>query len=216
MQRPAALRRCSKVHQSTRTVQFADGDVAMKTYAFDFFAKNGIRIKAFNTRRDAVNAGNGYVLASNEEELAASNVKISQLVELYNALTPEHPIQTFRDRTTGIRRIIALAEAKAVVVEATASEESEMAKTAKKTKAPKEKKEGSGRKGRVSAHAGKRIFVAEGIEENPRREGGHGYNAMALVMSAGKRGILYEDYIEKGGRPQDLNWDLEKGHVVVE
>jgi hypothetical protein len=85
------------------------------------------------------------------------------------------------------------------------------AKTAKKSPAKKAapKKESTGQRGRVCAHAGKKLFKV--AKENPRRQGTLGYNSFKVI----KDGMTYEQYIAKGGRLVDLNWDIEKGYVKV-
>lgn len=49
---------------------------------------------------------------------------------------------------------------------------------------------------------------------NPRREGTHGWNSMKIVLE--EPGITTAEYFKRGGRPNDLKWDIEKGNVVVE
>lgn len=51
------------------------------------------------------------------------------------------------------------------------------------------------------------------VTENPRRAGSHGFNSMKIVLK--NPGLTYEEYIERGGRPQDLRWDIEKGHLEL-
>lgn len=87
-----------------------------------------------------------------------------------------------------------------------------MATTKKKatTKKVAAKKEPSGKApGRPSQNAGKKIHKL--VKENPRREGTPGHKSFALITS----GMSYEKYIELGGRPADLNYCIEKGHVEV-
>lgn len=51
------------------------------------------------------------------------------------------------------------------------------------------------------------------VKTNPRKEGSFGYHSMKIIMD--NPNILYEDYIAKGGRLQDLKWDLERGWVEL-
>lgn len=190
----------------------------MKTYAFDFFNKTDARILAFQSARDARSIGNGYVIAASEEDLEKSNVKLGQLVELYNSLSSS-PVKNFRDRPTGIKRIIALAQAKAKLVEQ--PKEEPMTEVAAPVKAKPEKKQraekapSTGKKGRTSHFEGKTIRLNPDVKENPRREGTHGYTSMQIILNS-PNGISYEDYIGAGGRRQDLAWDIAHGSVYVE
>lgn len=67
--------------------------------------------------------------------------------------------------------------------------------------------------GRKSKFSGKRIVPSR--KDNPRRPGSHGYRSYEIVRKRPK-GISFEDYIERGGRTQDLQWDLDHGFVKVQ
>lgn len=86
-------------------------------------------------------------------------------------------------------------------------------KAAKAAKPKVEKKADSAKRGRKSEFAGVKIFPADGLKENPRREGGFGYKAMEFIMK--NPGVSYEDFLAAGGRRQDLAWDLSKGNVTI-
>ncbi len=196
----------------------------MKTYAFDF--KN-YRIHLYPSKIAAQSDGNGRILASTLEELLAERITGDQLVGMYNKLVPDAPIKRFETKEKGIVRLWALAEAKAIhVADNSASaetsrgsasdkkeEKKSMAKKAKKEKVADESE--AGKRGRQSEFAGKRITINTEDGENPRREGSHGYNSMEIIVNAGKKGILYEDFIAAGGRRVDLAWDYEKENVVL-
>ena len=66
--------------------------------------------------------------------------------------------------------------------------------------------------GRASSFTGKKYQANPDLKENPRREGTHGYNSMAILMRA-KGPITFETYVERGGRAVDLRWDLDRGHA---
>lgn len=86
--------------------------------------------------------------------------------------------------------------------------------TAKPAAAPKAPKaEGEGGRGRKSQYSGMRLKAT--VETNVRREGTHGFKSLGILIAAGKEGILYEDYLKKGGRLNDLVWDINKDHVVA-
>mgnify|MGYP004458266507 FL=1 len=65
--------------------------------------------------------------------------------------------------------------------------------------------------------AGKCIKVL--VDENPRRAGGHGHKMMEWLLAENKKlggGIIeYADYVAAGGRPQDLQWDIDRNWVEV-
>lgn len=49
---------------------------------------------------------------------------------------------------------------------------------------------------------------------NPRRAGSHGYRSLQIIID--HPGITTEEYIAKGGRLNDLRWDLAHGNVRTE
>jgi len=51
------------------------------------------------------------------------------------------------------------------------------------------------------------------VTENPRREGTHGHISMAIIIKA--KEISYEDYRAAGGRPNDLQWDIDHNNVEI-
>lgn len=51
------------------------------------------------------------------------------------------------------------------------------------------------------------------VEENPRRAGSHGHNSLQIILD--DPGITYEDFRARGGRTNDLRWDINAGRVVV-
>lgn len=86
-------------------------------------------------------------------------------------------------------------------------------KAPKAAKAKTEKATGTGsRPGRTSSHAGKTIY-AKG-KENPRRAGTFGHTSFQIILAAGGS-IKVEDYFAKGGRSNDLAWDINHNFVEV-
>jgi hypothetical protein len=83
-------------------------------------------------------------------------------------------------------------------------------KAAPKKAAPKAKTEGSGRPGRPSQFAGKKITKL--VKENPRREGSEGHASFDLITS----GMKFEKYVELGGSPSQLAYCVEHGFVKVD
>lgn len=183
----------------------------MKTFAANFAGKEFGIVKAFPSRTLANQNGNGLTIFSDEEDLLNNNrLTLSQMVTFYNHHNNAQPVKKFTDRATASRRIFALAQAKAELINPpkeipVMTTVAETVKTLKKEKVAKET--------RKSEYAGVKIFPAEGIKENPRREGGFGYKAMAFILA--NPGVSYEEFVAAGGRRQDLAWDLAKGNVTI-
>lgn len=194
----------------------------MKAYAFDF---HNNRIHQYRSKAEATSAGNGRIIASTIEELAAERITGDQLVGLYNALTPDAQIKRFETKEKGIVRLWALAEAKAIVVDESTQERAPQGSSSEKKEKsmPKKEKvkkaeaaETSGKRGRVSEFAGKKLIANVEGNENPRREGSYGHTSMQIIIDAGKKGIVYEDFLAAGGRRTDLAFDFNKGYVTVQ
>lgn len=60
-----------------------------------------------------------------------------------------------------------------------------------------------------SSKNGKKIFKL--VDGNPRREGTHGHKSFALI----KDGMTYEQYMQAGGRNNDLGWDIDHKYVEL-
>jgi hypothetical protein len=58
-------------------------------------------------------------------------------------------------------------------------------------------------------------LVVQVAIENPRRKGTCGYNSFEIIIANGGR-ISFEEYRGKGGRNNDLQWDIDRGYVRVE
>lgn len=76
-------------------------------------------------------------------------------------------------------------------------------------------------RGRKPTAAGKKIYPAlisnddgAGTYLNPRRVTSHGYRSLQIVID--NPGITQEEYLTKGGRLNDLRWDIARGNVRVE
>ena len=76
--------------------------------------------------------------------------------------------------------------------------------------AKKEKRESTGKRGRPSIFAGKILFTE--LDFNPRRPGTFGHTSFSIIE---KGEISYEEYLVKGGRNQDLLWDVGRGWALV-
>jgi hypothetical protein len=151
---------------------------------------------------------------------ALKDVPTTLLIALYNiaASEPESHAKTitkFSDRAVAEKRTWPVIEylakpgtppEKSVLT----PEEEEMAKAAKKKSKKVVRANGpEGQRGRISKYAGKKLYKL--VKENPRRKGTHGAKAFDLITS----GMLYETYIEAGGEPKHLQWDIEHKFVEV-
>lgn len=70
---------------------------------------------------------------------------------------------------------------------------------------------GTGKRGRTAGFAGAKLFRVG--DENPCRTGGLRAQSWDLVKP---QGITYEKYLEKGGRAQELAFNVRQGRVKVE
>ncbi len=66
-------------------------------------------------------------------------------------------------------------------------------------------------KGRKSAYKGKTLTAK--VSENKRRKGSAGRESLQIIIDNSP--ITYEAFIAKGGRRQDLAWDIKEGRVEV-
>lgn len=173
------------------------------------------------------------------------SVGSKELIALYNKAVPSSPIKKFVNRATGVVRVYPLLEsmARGTQVEestdkspwnlgedspadaapdagpdpkednvATATGgKKKGAKGAGKKKATKSAAAASnGKRGRTASLAGAKLFRVG--DENPCRGGGLRAASWDLIRD----GMKYETYIEKGGRPQELAFNVRQGRVRVE
>jgi hypothetical protein len=68
----------------------------------------------------------------------------------------------------------------------------------------------NGKRGRTASYAGAKLFRVG--DENPCRTGGLRAQSWDLI----RNGMTYESYLEKGGRPQELAFNVRQGRVKVE
>lgn len=59
-----------------------------------------------------------------------------------------------------------------------------------------------------------KLFIVPTVDDNPRREGSHGYKSMEIVLSA-RKPMTVEKFVAKKGRLRDLHWDANKGYVKL-
>lgn len=146
-------------------------------------------------------------------EIKIKEASDADLLAWYNENSGSKPVESIKDRVAFEKKCTDLREAVIALSSGTSKPSEQKKKDAKAKDSKKEK--GDGAKGRKSSNAGKIIRVADAKAENPRRPETHGHTSYEIVKKAGKDGISYEDYIKKGGRPNDLAWDLERGWAKV-
>ena len=189
----------------------------MTAYAINF--KNST-IRAFTSTSVASKMGNGLVIFTSVDELLADrNTTGRGLVEVYNN-NSDKPVKKFADNRTGAERILKLA--RDIHIETTPFDHADKPAPAdrgaaamgkeKQVKAGPVSSELFGKKKPRGKYAGKMIRCL--VEKNPRREGTKGFHSMGILINSSVP-VSYENYISEGGRPNDLAWDLEKGHVEL-
>ena len=67
-------------------------------------------------------------------------------------------------------------------------------------------------RGRKANAVGKTLTAT--VTDNPRRANSHGYKSLQIIID--NPGLTTEDYLAKGGRRNDLNWDIAHGNVKAE
>jgi len=182
----------------------------MKTFVIGFGSHQFGTIYSYNSKASAQNGGNYGTIFSSAEELESCAVTSSQMVDVYNHHNPSAKITKFSDRATACKRILALAQAKAEDKSHDPRKEDPMneIRTATKPESAGEKR------GRSSQFNGKKLFPANGLSENPRRNGTSGHKSMSIILAS--PGITFEDFVADGGRAQDLRWDIAHNAVRVE
>lgn len=140
-------------------------------------------------------------MKSNDIKEAAS----SELVAYFNELTGRS-IKKFENRSVAEKRV-----AEAILASggkfATKSEIAAAKEIT--TLRPAGKPVKKGLPGPNSKLTGKKLYKL--VEVNPRREGTLGHASFSIIVS----GMSYEDYRLKGGRSNDLAWDIAHGFVEV-
>ena len=167
-------------------------------------AKGGEYVKAY--RGAPVDVVEGDIIVWTKDHM--SRVPTPVLVTLYNTIRPEKPITKFRDRKAAENTMWPTLEVLAGKPLPGAKAMAAAKKGTKTTKTTKAAKTSTGA-GRTSAFSGKTITRL--VDKNPRREGTHGFKSFALI----KDGMTYDEYIKKGGRRNDLDWDIKHKYVKL-
>jgi len=196
----------------------------MTVFAIDY-KKN--KLRAFKSEKAARNMGEVVLFTSVNELLENRNTTNQGIVAVYNNCS-DVAVKRFSDTRTGAARLFKLAQD--IHVESTPFDEAP-----KKTPqvaplkgmtplgiAPKSapfSRENMGMdvvktdvKKPRGKYAGKSIRCL--VEKNPRREGTKGFHSMGILINSSIP-VSYENYISEGGRPNDLAYDIEKGHVEL-
>lgn len=185
----------------------------MTVFTIDY-KKN--KIRAFSSEHVARNMGEVVLFTSIDELLENRNTTNRGIVDVYNNLA-DKPVKRFSDTRTGAARLFKLAQD--IHVESTPFDKDDV-KPVKKSRPFSRENMGMDVAKVVKAdakqprgkYAGKSIRCL--VEKNPRREGTKGFHSMGILINSSIP-VSYENYISEGGRPNDLAWDLEKGHVEL-
>ncbi|RPJ08687.1 MAG: hypothetical protein EHM36_05150 [Deltaproteobacteria bacterium] len=188
------------------------------------------KVRLFPNERAARNLGNGWLTYRSADDLARDYVRVSvdDIFELHNAIVPpKDRWKKTSDISTRVEGVWQLWDAafkylpiqkdpdmpKKKVVE---EEEVKPTKKGKKAAAaaPVEEKEKRERRP-TPVYDGKKLVAKVTLEESGRREGSEAYNALAIIVGAGKKGIRYEDYVTKGGGLKYVTWSLDNDHISI-
>jgi hypothetical protein len=101
----------------------------------------------------------------------------------------------------------AKAKAKAEAAAAKAAAKAEAAEAEAEAKAEAKAARKAAGEAPRRGNSGKHLYPLVG--KNPRRPGSFGHFSMQIILD--EPGISYEEYIKKGGRSNDLNWDIDHG-----
>lgn len=134
-------------------------------------------------------AGSDFPVYGSEKALAESPIKNNEMAILYAEITGK-PLIRFPDKKVAAKRLWAACE-------------EHLSARGKKVGRPL----GTGK------FAGKIIYPK--CRKNPRRKvGGKGWHSYEIILGKSE-GIPYEDYVANGGRPQDLQWDIDRNWAEV-
>lgn len=174
-------------------------------------------VRVFSSKTNAERLGNSCpIVTSYESLLENKNLSLANMRDLFNSLTNEN-VKRFSDRPAAARRLFSALEALEPEVSAAEEKQPEEAAPAKSRKEKRPREDGAeetrGRKKGSGTFAGKTLIGKKDV--NPRRPGSHGFKSYEIIREAGAKGISYEDYIARGGRGNDLRWDIAHKWVDV-
>ena len=183
----------------------------MTVFTIDY-KKN--KLRAFKSEHAARSMGEVVLFTSVDELLENRNTTNRGIVAVYNNCS-DVAVKRFSDTRTGAARLFKLAQD--IHVESTPFDKDDAKQESSGTNEPSSLTRPQIRKLSKIAkprgkYAGKKIRCL--VEKNPRREGTKGFHSMGILINSSIP-VSYENYISEGGRPNDLAWDLEKGHVEL-
>jgi hypothetical protein len=173
----------------------------------------------FQTREqaDAAMAPDMPAFSTEEELQACEAIRPKDLVNIYNMFA-EKPVKRFETRADGVRRAWAVmtTEEEPTQSEGKADPEVKPAPVTEPTDEgmvpPPAPPKPRGRAKGTGKYADKRVFALK--ETNPRRAGTHGYDSYQIILGK-KEGVPYPEFIKAGGRPNDLQWDIDRKNAEV-
>jgi hypothetical protein len=173
------------------------------------------QLRVFNDEKDARSNGNGFITFTTPEELCANpNTSGPFLVDVYNNALPKEQVKKFADRATGAKRVFKLFTSEKVLnlkpAEVSPDENAEaIVENLKKVRTKKVQP-----RGKTAGSLSKKM-VRSVVKQNPRREGTMAYDAFQILLDLGGKPISFEDYVSKGGRRNDLAYDIVHGWAEV-
>jgi hypothetical protein len=161
------------------------------------------------------------------------------LLRDYNLIAAEFglpEVKKFSDRATGLKRLTAMRQlqlAKAsspstpetklnsettnpsVETEASAVEEEATSAEAPAVEVQPASSEVATKRGRGKSLSGLILWATDKCTEgNPRREGSWGQKSLQIIIN--NPGLTLEEFLIRGGRTNDLRWDIQHGNVISE
>ena len=138
----------------------------------------------------------------------SENMSLSELAETYNKMAEEigaMGVHKFSDRATGIRRLKEMHEIYLDQKTESAPDEPKVEEAEEKSEeSPKEKT-------KRQSFSGMRLYP--NTDKNPRTKDTIGWKTLEIIMS--NPGIIYEDFLAKGGRRLDMAFDVKQGIVLA-
>jgi len=186
--------------------------------------RGSAKVVMYASMRDAIGFGNSFQLYSCPEHIAQDLRRISSddMLRAYNAIVPSvRRWKSTDDISTRIEGAIAIWDAaiKRLPIQALTSQsgpEPYNEREGKTKEKPKEESNGDGgQRGRSSPFAGQRIYAKVKPDECGRREGSGRYQSFVIIANAGKTGIKFEDYKEKGGDAKVLSWFKDADKIGI-
>jgi hypothetical protein len=168
------------------------------------------QVFAYRTRREAGSKGNNLPIVDSAEAIAAhDSLSTNDIRAIFNKLTNAN-VKKFATRSTAARRLWdalrAIEPNEAPEVPKTVENERTTKEAGQAPVSTKGRKPGSGK------FEGKFIFPLK--ETNPRRAGTFGFKSFEIIKGR-IEGVPYAEYLERGGRAKDLQWDIDKKFAEV-